>query len=101
MEPMSSWMLVGCLIHGATTETPICFGVSCLVVLATLQDMEFLVQGSDLSHSCDLSCSCSNAGSLTHRARLGIEPPTSQGTQDAANPIEPQQELQLQTILKF
>lgn len=33
--------------------------------------MEFLDQGSDLSHSCDLSFSCSTAISLTHRAGLG------------------------------
>ena len=32
---------------------------------------EFLGQGSDPSHSCDLSCSCSSAGSLTHCARTG------------------------------
>ena len=28
--------------------------------------MEFLDQGSDPRHSCHLSCSCSNTGSLTH-----------------------------------
>ena len=27
--------------------------------------MEFLSQGSDLSHNCDLSCTCGNARSLT------------------------------------
>ena len=48
--------------------------------------MELLGQGLDLS------CSCSNAGSLTHCAELGIEP-TSQSSQDAADPIAPQQEL--------
>ena len=36
--------------------------------------MEFPGQGSDLSHSCDLLCSCGNAGSLTHCARLEIKP---------------------------
>ena len=41
---------------------------------ATLWHMEFPGQGSDLSHSCDLNHSCSNSGSLTHRARLRIEP---------------------------
>ena len=36
--------------------------------------MEFLGQELDLSHSHDLSCSCGNAGSLTHCAGPGIEP---------------------------
>ena len=36
--------------------------------------MDFSSQGSDLSHSCNLSLSCGNAGSLTHCAGLGIEP---------------------------
>ena len=35
---------------------------------------EFLGQGSDLSYSCDLSSNCSNTGSFTHCARLGIVP---------------------------
>ena len=39
-------------------------------------------QGSDLSQSHDLSHSCGNMGSLTHCARLGIEP-ASQCSQDA------------------
>ena len=34
--------------------------------LADLQHMEFPGQGSDLSYSCNLCCSCGNAGSLTH-----------------------------------
>ena len=42
--------------------------------LATLQHMEFPGQRSDPSHSCDLSCSCGSARSLTHAARPGIEP---------------------------
>ena len=33
----------------------------------------FLGQGSNPSHSCDLRHGCSNAGSLTHCAGLGIE----------------------------
>ena len=37
--------------------------------LAALWHMEFLGQGSDLTHSYDLSCSCGNAGSLIHCAR--------------------------------
>ena len=49
---------------------------------------------SDLSCSCDLSHSYGNAGSLTHCAGLGLEP-TSQPSQDAANPVVPQQELLL------
>ena len=41
---------------------------------------------------CNLSCSCSNAWSLTHCARLGIEP-ASQRSQDNTNPVVPQWEL--------
>ena len=54
--------------------------------------MEFPGQGSDPSHSCDLCCSCSNAGSLTHCVRLGIEP-VSWCCRDMDDPIEPQREL--------
>ena len=50
--------------------------------------MEFPGQGSDPSHSCDLSCG--NAGSLTHSAGPGMEP-ASQGSQDATDPVVPQQ----------
>ena len=56
-------------------------------------------QGSDLSHSCDLSRSCGNAGSLTHCARLGIEP-VSQTSQEAADLAAPQWELQGLEFLK-
>ena len=66
--------------------------------LVTLRHMEFLGQGSDPSHSQDLSCSCSNDRSLTHCARLGIEP-ASQRSQDAADPVVPQQELQKSSML--
>ena len=41
----------------------------------------------------DLSHSCSNARTLTHCAEQGTEP-SSQHSQDAANPVAPQQELQ-------
>ena len=37
--------------------------------LAIPWHMELPGQGSDLSHSCNLLCSCSNDGSLTHCAR--------------------------------
>ena len=48
----------------------------------------------NLNHSCcDLCHSCSNPGSLTDCARLGIEL-ASQCSRDAADPIAPQQELQ-------
>ena len=60
--------------------------------LATPQHMEFPGQGSYPSHSYDPSHSCSNAGSPTHCARPVIEPAT-QSSQDAANPVVPQQEL--------
>ena len=51
--------------------------------LATLQHLELLDQGSDLSHSSDLHCSCGHARSLTHCAGWGMEP-ASQGSRDAA-----------------
>ena len=54
--------------------------------------MEFLGQGSDPSHSCDLLRSCGN--SLTHCARLGIKP-VSQCFRDTADPIAPQWKLLL------
>ena len=54
--------------------------------------MEFPGQGSDPSHSCDLSCSCGNTRSLNHCAGLGIKP-ASQCFQDCLNPIAPQWEL--------
>ena len=54
--------------------------------------MEFPGQGSDLSPSSDLNHSCDNTRSLTHCAQLGIQP-VSQQSQDAINPVAPQQEL--------
>ena len=62
--------------------------------LAAPQHMEFRGQGSDVSCNHDLSCSCGNAGSLTHCAGLGIEPATRR-SQDTADPAEPQQELHI------
>ena len=53
---------------------------------------EFPGQGSDPRCRCHLGRSCSNAGFLTHCARLGIKP-VSQHSQDTANPIVPEQEL--------
>ena len=47
--------------------------------------MEFLGQGSDPSHSCNL---CSNEGSLTHYAGLGVEP-ASHCSQEAMDPVVP------------
>ena len=51
--------------------------------LATPRFLEFPGQGSDPSHSRNLSRRCGNAGSLTHCAWPGIEPVT-QHFQDAA-----------------
>ena len=66
--------------------------ISCFFFfLATPWHTEFLGQGSDPSYSCDLCCSCSNAGSLTCCAGPGIEPVSQHGV-DA---IAPQQELQI------
>ena len=60
--------------------------------LAAPTHMEFPGQGSDPSHSLNLSLSCGTAGSLTHCAGPGIEP-VSQHSQDTANPVVPQWEL--------
>ena len=54
--------------------------------------MEFPAQGSALSQSLDPSHSCDNARSLTPCARPGIEP-KFQRSENAVNPIAPQQEL--------
>ena len=56
--------------------------------LAALQHMEFPDHGSYLSHSFDLSHSCSNAGSLTHCARPGIKP-EFQPSQDTTDLMVP------------
>ena len=56
--------------------------------------MEFPGQGSYLSYSHALICSHGSAGSSTHCVGPGIEP-APQRSQDAANPIAPQQEVLL------
>ena len=72
---------------------PIHFLFVCLFsFLAAPRHMEFMGQGSDPSHSHDLSHSCSNAGSLTHCGRPRIEPVT-QHSQDSTDSIVPQEEL--------
>ena len=48
---------------------------------------KFLGQGSNLSHSCDLCHSCSNAGSGTHCARLGIRLMLPQRQRGLLNPL--------------
>ena len=60
--------------------------------LVSLWHMKFLAQESDLSHSCNPCCSCSNTGSLTHCARLGIKA-VCQHCRDAADHIVSQWEL--------
>ena len=61
-------------------------------ILATPWHAGFSGQGSDPSHSCDLSHRCDNAGSLTHCAGPGIKP-MSQSSKDAPYPDVPQGEL--------
>ena len=67
--------------------------------LAAPQHMEFPAQGSDLSYSCDLCHSHSNAGSLIHCTRPGIEP-VSQRCRDTADLAATQKEFQLIYIFK-
>ena len=51
--------------------------------------MEFLGQGSDLSHSCDLHHSYSNTRSVIYQMlEPGIKP-VSQHSRDATDPIAP------------
>ena len=54
--------------------------------------MELSGQGSDWSHSLNLSHRCGNTGSLTHCAGQGSNP-RPRGSQDAADPIVPHWEL--------
>ena len=60
-----------------------------MLFVATPRHMEFPDQGSDPSHSCDLCCSSSNPGSLTHCARPGIKP-ASWHFRNATDPVAPQ-----------
>ena len=60
--------------------------------LTSLQYMEFLGQGSDPSHSCDLHHGYGDTGSATHCAGPGIKP-VSQCSRDATDPVAPQREL--------
>ena len=68
------------------------WGTDCSFFPADPWHMKFLGQGSDPSHSDNLSCSCCNTGSLTPCARLGIEP-AFQHSQDTADPVVPQWEI--------
>ena len=54
--------------------------------------MELLGQESYLSRGYDVSRICGNTGSLTHCAGPRIEP-SSQHSQDTADPVVPQGEL--------
>ena len=56
-----------------------------LLLLATLQHINFPGKGSDLSRRFNLCCSSGNAGHLTHYSRLGMES-ASHCSRDAANP---------------
>lgn len=57
--------------------------------------------GQGLGPSCSCSCySCGNTRSSTHCAWPGLEP-TSQYSQDTADPIEPQHELQAAFFLAY
>ena len=57
--------------------------------LATPWPMEFLGQGSDPSHSCNLCCSYGNTRSLNPLCQPGIKP-MSWCCRDSVNPIAPQ-----------
>ena len=59
---------------------------------AALRHMELPGQGSDPSHSCNLSHSCGNPRSFTSCAGPGIEPVPQHSLNTAADPTEPQWE---------
>ena len=63
--------------------------------LTTLQNMELPGQGSDRSHSLNLSHSCGNTRSLTPLCWTADQTciPVAPNSQDAADPVVPQQEL--------
>ena len=52
-------------------------------------------QGSDLSRSCKLRCSCSSAGSFKPLCRVGDLTPVTWRCRDTTDPIAPQQEFQV------
>ena len=61
--------------------------------------MEFLGQGSEVIHSCNLSYVCGSTRSLIHCA-IPVIKPMFQHSQEAADPIAPQQEPLVARILK-
>ena len=71
----------------------LCIKSFCMIFFffATLQHVEFLDQGSDLSCSHHLCHSCGHDGPLTQGARPGMEP-ASQHYRDAADPIVPERQ---------
>ena len=90
---------VHCLILSVTESSLLkcpCMSVdlpsSFFFFLASPRHMEFLSQGSDTSHSCNLSYSFGNSGYLTHCAGQGIKP-APQCPQDVVDPVAPQGEL--------
>ena len=66
----------------------------CFLFWATPWHMEVLGSGIILKLQLQPMCSCSNAGSITHCAGLGMEP-ASQGSRDTTNPVAPQRNLQV------
>lgn len=90
-------------LHITKTHPLIQFIYVLFSFLAAPWHKEFPGQGTDLSHSFNLSHSCRNAESLIHCAGLEIEPVT-QHSQEAADPVAPQWGLQgyfLTNILMF
>ena len=66
--------------------------------LAAPRPMEFISQGSDLSHSHKLFYSWGNTGSLTHSAGAGIEP-VSQCSRGTPDPDGPQQHSEFISLI--
>jgi len=85
------------LIHICVECVCVCV---CNAFLAAPQHIDFPGQGSGLSHSCHLHCSCDNAWSLTHWARARIQP-VSQYSQDTMGPVEPEQALRYFYIVTY
>ena len=96
--PYISWVLNsswGIWFANISHVSQVAFSLCCVFSYTDFFDhpVAYGVWWSDLScSSCSLSHSCSKAGSLTHCARLGIEP-ASQCSKDTADPIVLQWEL--------
>ena len=83
IQRITSWFLILFVSRCATAGTLVCCFFIFFVHPAAYG---FPGRGSDAAHCCNLCHSCSNAESVTQRARLGIEP-TSWHCRDSPDPV--------------